>query len=68
MNAAIERLAYPVCEGFTVAGLTRTRGYQLIASGDLETFQVGRRRMVTHRALLECIDRLEAKSRKQVRV
>lgn len=66
MNAATERLAYPVDEGFAVAGLTRTRGYQLIASGDLETFRVGRRRMVTRLALEECIDRLASKSRKQV--
>jgi len=62
-----ERIAYPIDEGFAVAGLTRTRGYQLIAIGDLETFRLGRRRMVTHRALQKCIDRLEAKSRERAR-
>lgn len=56
-----ERIAYPIDEGFKVAGVTRTRGYQLIATGELETFRLGRRRMVTRRALQRCIDRLEAK-------
>lgn len=66
MNATTERIAYPVSEGFAVAGFTRTRGYQLIASGDLETFMVGGRRMVTRRALETCVQRLQEKSRKGV--
>lgn len=62
-----ERIAYPLDEGAAVAGLTRTRAYQLIASGDLATFKCGRRRMVTRRALDECIARLEAKSQGRTR-
>lgn len=62
-----ERIAYPIGEGLAIVGIGRTRGYGLIATGDLETFKCGKRRMVTRRALEDCIERLEAKSRKQVR-
>ena len=59
-----DRISYPLEEGLGVIGITRTAGYRAIANGDLETFKLGKRRMVTHRALEEFIAHKEAESRR----
>lgn len=48
------KLAYPIEEAFTLIGVSRTRGYQLINSGDLRTYKDGKRRLCSHAALVEC--------------
>lgn len=57
-------ISYPLDRGIEVIGIPRTLAYKAIASGDLVTFKVGRRRMVTHRALEEFIANAEAKATK----
>ena len=62
MNATTlmrNRLAYTIDETCETTGFGRTRVYAEIAAGRLTTFKVGRRRMVTSRALSEWIDELE---------
>jgi hypothetical protein len=59
-----ERLAYRIEEGFSIVGLTRTAGYRAIAAGELKTYKAGRRRFVTHRALLEYTERKQRESAK----
>ncbi len=61
-----ERIAYPIEEGFDLIGVSRTRGYQAMATGELKTFKIGRRRMASRQALEEYVAAAEAKSRKQV--
>ena len=53
------RLSFTIEEACANTGLARTRMFGAIAEGTLVTFKVGRRRMVTARALGEFIDRLE---------
>ncbi len=55
-----DRIAYPIDEGFALVGVARTRGYRAIADGELKTFMLGRRRMVSRRALEEFIETAEA--------
>lgn len=46
-----EPLAYPVATAAAVIGLSRATLYRLIQTGELETFTVGRRRLVSKAAL-----------------
>jgi hypothetical protein len=64
MDPTLERIAYPIAEGFVKIGIPRTACYRAIATGDLRTFKVGKRRMVTHLALVQYIAHLEAQSRR----
>ncbi|WP_233548484.1 helix-turn-helix domain-containing protein [Aurantiacibacter zhengii] len=43
----MEPLALPPKEAFAAIGVGVTKGYELIASGDLQTFKVGRATRVT---------------------
>lgn len=54
-----KRLAYPIEEAFNLIGVSRTRGYQLINAGTLRTYKVGKRRLCSHEALVECQQTLE---------
>ena len=45
------QLAYRADEAFDLLGISRTRGYQAIHSGELASYRDGRRRMVTRRAI-----------------
>jgi excisionase family DNA binding protein len=57
-----DRDAYSVPEARTrLGGLSHGKFYQLIASGELKSFTVGRRRLVSHAALVDFIRRREAK-------
>lgn len=53
------KLAYPIEEGFSLIGVTRTRGYQLINAGVLRTYKDGKRRLCSHAALVECQQAME---------
>ncbi len=44
-------LAYRADDAFDLLGISRTRGYEIIRQGELQTYIDGRRRMVTRRAL-----------------
>lgn len=62
-----DRIAYPIDEGFALVGVARTRGYRAIADGALKTFMLGRRRMVSRRALEDFIKTAEASAELLVR-
>ncbi|KGM55370.1 hypothetical protein N799_07265 [Lysobacter arseniciresistens ZS79] len=61
MNAP-KRLSYTVDEACDVTGFNRNQFYRAIADGDLTTFKVGRRRMVSAKALEDFIKRLESRA------
>lgn len=62
MNQGNSALSYTV-EGAVVAtGLTRSRLYEAIKQGSLKTFTVGRRRMISAKALEQFIAKLERDS------
>ncbi|MEI2260752.1 helix-turn-helix domain-containing protein [Stenotrophomonas indicatrix] len=54
-----ERLSYTVDEACAVTGLNRNAIYRAITLGQISTFKVGRRRMVSTRALREFIESKE---------
>jgi hypothetical protein len=49
--------AYPVQEAFARVGIGVVKGYELIHSGELSSFLIGRKRYVTAEALRQFIDR-----------
>lgn len=57
-----QRLSFTVEAAVGVTGLTRSRLYQAIASGQIKTFKAGRRRMVSRKALEDFIAKLERES------
>ncbi|MBN4940594.1 helix-turn-helix domain-containing protein [Stenotrophomonas pavanii] len=57
-----ERLSYTVDEACAVTGLNRNAIYRAIALSQVSTFKVGRRRMVSARALREFIEAREKES------
>lgn len=59
MKEQPERLSYNVEEACAVTGLNRNALYRAIAANAIKTFKVGKRRMVSARALREFIESLE---------
>jgi len=57
--AAPERLSYTTDEACAATGLNRNAFYTAIAKNQIRTFKVGRRRMVSDRALREFIETKE---------
>ena len=55
--------ARPIQEAFKRIGIRRGRGYELVASGELETFLIGRRRYATDEAIQAFFDRRIAESK-----
>jgi excisionase family DNA binding protein len=53
------RMAYPIEEAFALIGVSRTRGYQLIASGELSTWRDGKRRFASRATLEQYVSRKE---------
>lgn len=51
------------CEAF---GLKRTKTYELIAQGRLETLKVGRRRLITYRSAEALFEKAAAEAAEQV--
>ena len=60
--AVNQKLSYTVPEAVTATGLTRTRLYDAIASGEVQSFKAGRQRMISAKALEEFIAKLERES------
>jgi len=58
-NAPV-RLSYTIEEAVSATGFSRSRLYEAIADGTLETFKSGRRRMITASALDSYIAKLVA--------
>jgi excisionase family DNA binding protein len=58
---ALTRLAYSPSEGAQVLGLSRSKLYQLIASGDLNVVKVGSRTLVLHSELTRFLASLGAR-------
>ena len=54
--------AYPIREAFDRLGVGVVKGYDLVNSGDLETFMIGRRRYATDEALRRLIQQRIAES------
>jgi len=59
MQQQPERLSYNVEEACAVPGLNRNALYRAMATDQLRTFKVGKRRMVSIRALREFIEAKE---------
>lgn len=59
MKEQNERLSYTTDEACAVTGLNRNALYRAMAAGQLNTFKVGKRRMVSARALREFIEARE---------
>ena len=54
---ALERLAYPVPDAAHQIGISRAYLWALIADGEIDTFTIGRRRLVSRDALQDFINR-----------
>ncbi|HHA2836583.1 TPA: helix-turn-helix domain-containing protein [Stenotrophomonas maltophilia] len=59
MNQSTERLSYTTDEACAVTGLNRNAFYAAMARDQIKTFKVGRRRMVSARALRDFIEARE---------
>jgi hypothetical protein len=59
---AADARAYPIAEAFKRLGAGPVKGYQLINSGELETFKIGSRRLATDAALHRLIQNRLAES------
>lgn len=56
-------LSYSIDDFCKATGTTRTTTYKAIAEGGLQSFKIGRRRMISARAAQEFITRLEAEAK-----
>lgn len=56
-------VAYPLDAGLKKLGIGRTKAYELIDDGELETYKVGKRRFIAHAALERFVARREAAER-----
>ncbi|NIK34437.1 excisionase family DNA binding protein [Xanthomonas arboricola] len=54
-----ERLTYSVDEAARATGLGKSNFYKILASGEIESFTIGKRRMVSARALRQFIEQKE---------
>lgn len=61
MNFQHPKPCYTLDEGLELLGLARTKGYELIANGELHTFKVGRRRFISSRSIDHFITQHEKK-------
>ncbi|NAZ74940.1 helix-turn-helix domain-containing protein [Kineococcus sp. T13] len=58
-----ERLLLPIPEASWQVGLGRSKFYEFIASGDIETVKVGRRTLVPQESLRAFVERLRGDTR-----
>jgi excisionase family DNA binding protein len=60
MEAAIDRppALYPILDAAQVLGIGKTKTFELIRAGELETVRIGRRRLIPAAAIDEYVDRL----------
>ena len=55
-------LAMPLTKGVKLLGIGLSHAYKAMAAGELKTFKVGRRRMVTRQSLQEFLDRKQSEA------
>lgn len=65
MKLENQRVSYRVDEAAAACGLTRSSLYRAIGDGSLRSAKVGKRRIVTARALEEYVAHLERESAKR---
>lgn len=58
------KLLLSVEEALEATGIGRSKFYELVAAGEIESVEVGRRRLVPVEALQEFVERLRAESRR----
>ena len=61
-----EKLAFTIDESHTALGVSRAYLYRLIADGELKSFSLGRRRLVSRQSILNLIARREAAEQREV--
>ena len=54
----MERLAYPINDFCRMLGVGRTKGYELVNGGRVETIRIGRRRLVTADSMKRLVEQL----------
>lgn len=58
-------LSYSLTDGARLIGVSRSTAYQLAKAGELETFKLGDRRLVTRRSLVALMNRKAAEAKRQ---
>lgn len=58
MAVSVEPIAFTIPDATLYSGLSRSRIYRLIKTGDLQAFRVGGRRMIRREALDRFFDHL----------
>lgn len=58
MNSTVSKTLLSIPDFMASTGLGRTKTYELIGNGELETVTIGRRRMIPAKSLDAWIDRL----------
>lgn len=56
------KVSYSLKEALAASGLNRSALYRAMAANDIQTFKVGRRRMISAKALLAFIEKKERES------
>ena len=59
---SIEKLAYRPSEAIEATGIKRSHLYELMAAGELESFKIGRARLITRASLEALIERRRAEA------
>jgi excisionase family DNA binding protein len=59
-SALIQRVLYPISDAAVNLGIGRTKLFELIAGGEIQTVTIGRRRLIPRDSLLEFVERLRA--------
>ena len=61
-----DRLSFNIEEAIATTGLNKNALYRAIAANELQTFKVGKRRMVSARALQDYIARKEEEAKRSI--
>jgi excisionase family DNA binding protein len=56
-SAGLERLAYGIADAAFVSGISRSKLYELLKSGELASVKIGARRLIRARSLAELLER-----------
>lgn len=62
----MEALLHDIADASELTKLGRSKLYELMASGELESVKVGKRRLIPHAALVAFVERLREESREAV--
>jgi excisionase family DNA binding protein len=53
----MQKIAYPIPEAAEVIGIGRSKFYELLAAGEIESIYIGKRRLIPHDELVKLIER-----------